>query len=109
MYYFVYYIKILLTRKSRINSRFQKRTRCHSFMALKRASDLSAADWLSQTHVKNPRTFSFVEIWFLSVVEIPIKNSSLYNNRLYREFSAQLPRTPYVQGNIVFQFIFILS
>ena len=30
----------------------KKRTRCHSFMALDRASDVPTADWLSQTHVK---------------------------------------------------------
>ena len=48
MYYFVHYINILLTKNSRLNARFKKRTRCHSFMALNRASDMSAADWRSQ-------------------------------------------------------------
>ena len=49
-------------------------------MALNKVSDiLSPADWLSQTHEK----LSPVEIPFLSVVEIPVKHSSLYNiNRL---------------------------
>ena len=79
MYYFVYYINILLTRRSPLNSSFKKRTRCHSFMALNRASDVPVADWLSQTHVKNYRNFSRVVIRFFSVVEIPIKHSSLYN------------------------------
>ena len=43
-----------------------------------RASDMAAADWPSQTHVKNYRNFSSVTIGFFSVVEIPIKHSSLY-------------------------------
>ena len=34
MYYFVYHVSIFLTRRSRHNSRFKKRTRCHLFMAL---------------------------------------------------------------------------
>ena len=50
MYYFVYYIKILLTRGSRLNLPFKKRTRCDSFMALNRAGDMSEADWLSQSN-----------------------------------------------------------
>ena len=75
----LYNINILPTRRSRLNSRFKKRTRCYSFTALNRASDVLAADWLSQTHVKNYRNFSRVVIRFFSVVEIPIKHSSLYN------------------------------
>ena len=43
-------------------------------MALNRVSDMSAADWLSQTPVKNEAV-----IRFFSVVEIPIKHSSLHN------------------------------
>ena len=78
MYYFDYYVNILLTRKSRLNSRFKKRTRCQSFTALNRASGVPAADWLSQTHVKNYRNFSRVMIRFSSLEEIPIKHSSLY-------------------------------
>ena len=39
-------------------------------MALNRASDATAADWLSQTHVTNYRDFSRVVIRFFSVVEI---------------------------------------
>ena len=49
---------------------------------LNRASDMSAADWLSQTHEKNYRNFSRVVIRSftgLLLVEIPIKNSSLCN------------------------------
>ena len=41
-------------------SRFKKSTRCHSFMALNKASDMSTADWLSQAHVKKYRYFSYV-------------------------------------------------
>ena len=75
MCYFVYYINILLTRRNRLNSRFKKRTRCLSFMALNRAS---ATNWLpSQTHVKNYRNFSRVMIRFFSAVKIPINHSSL--------------------------------
>ena len=49
-------------------------------MALNRASDLPAADRLSQTQfVKNYCSFSCVVIRFFSVVEIPVKHSSLYN------------------------------
>ena len=64
MYHFVYNINILLTRRSRLNSRFKKKTRCHSFMALNRASDVTAADWLSQKHEKNYRNLSLVMIRF---------------------------------------------
>ena len=80
----VSHIKTLLTRRSRLNSGFKERACCHSFMALKRASDKSAADWPSQTHVKKYCNFSQVVIWFFSVVEIPIKHSSLYNKALYK-------------------------
>ena len=38
---FVSYLSTLLTRRGRrLNSRLKKRTRCHSFMALNRASDI---------------------------------------------------------------------
>jgi len=50
-----YYINILITRRSRLNSHF--RLLCHSFMALNWLSDMSAADWLSQTNMKNYCTF----------------------------------------------------
>ena len=80
---FFYYINILLTRRSRLNSRFKKRTRCHSFMAVNRTSDMSPADWLSQTDVKKYRNFSPAVIRFFSVVEVPIKHSSLYNKISY--------------------------
>ena len=73
-----------LSNKKPTYSRFKKRALCHSFMALNRASDVSAADWRSQTHVKNYRTFSRVETRFFSVEEIPIKHSSLYNKYQYR-------------------------
>ena len=82
MYDSVHYINILLTRKSRFHSRFKKRMRCHSFMALKRANGVPAADWLSQTHVKNCNNFSRVVIRFFSLVEIPVKHSSLYNKKV---------------------------
>ena len=68
MYYFVYYI-------NQLNSRFKKRTHCHSFMVLNKASDMPAADWLSQTQVKNYCNFSRVVMQFFSVVEIPIKHT----------------------------------
>ena len=50
MYYFVYFMNTLLKR-SRLNSRFKRRTRCHSFIVLNRASHMSAGDWRSQRHV----------------------------------------------------------
>ena len=50
--------------KSALIHIFKKRTRCHSLMALNRASHVPAADWLSQTHVKNYRHFSCVVISF---------------------------------------------
>ena len=53
IYYLVYYINTLLTRRRRLNSPFEKRTLCHSFMTLNRASDGSEADLRSQTHVKS--------------------------------------------------------
>ena len=54
MYYFSYYIDILLTRRSRLNSHFRKGT-----LVLNRASDASAADWLFQTHVKSSFIVNF--------------------------------------------------
>ena len=77
MSYFVCHINILLTRRSHLNPWFKKRMHCHSFMALNRASDTSAAAWLSQTQMKNYRFIFHVVIQFFSVVEIPIKHSSL--------------------------------
>ena len=50
-------------------------------MAPNKASDVSAADWLSQTHVKNYGYFSRVVIGFFSMVEIPIKHFSLYDKK----------------------------
>ena len=50
-------------------------------MALSRASDVPASDWLSQTRVKNDRNFSGVAIRFFSVMEIAIKHSSLCNSK----------------------------
>ena len=47
-------------------------------VAIYRANDVLAADWLFQTQVKNYPYFSRVVIRFFSVVEIPIKHSSLY-------------------------------
>jgi len=73
-YYFVYYVNILPTKRRRLNSHFKKRTRCHSFIALNRASNVPAA----QTHMKNYH-FSRVVIQLFSLVEIPIRHSSLYN------------------------------
>ena len=72
--------KQLTNKKKPTLLTFENRTLCRSFMALNRASDVSAADWRSQTKVKNYRNFSRVEIRFFSVVDIPIKQSSLYNN-----------------------------
>ena len=76
-YFSGYFINILLTIGSRLNSRFKKWTRYQSFMALMRASGKSEADWLSQTHVKNYHNFSHVMIGVFSVVEILVKHSSL--------------------------------
>ena len=58
-----------LTRRS-----FTKRTRRHSFTALHRASDVFAADWRSETHVKNYDKFSRAVMQFFSGGEIPIKH-----------------------------------
>ena len=62
----------------------KKSTRCHSFMALRTASDMSEADWLPQAHVRNDRKFSRVVVRFSSVVQIPIKHSSLPDNWFYQ-------------------------
>ena len=72
MYYFVYYINTLLTTRGRPYSRFKKRTSCHSCTATIKATDVSALDWLSQTHVKNYCNFLRVEVQFVSEVGIPI-------------------------------------
>ena len=74
IYYFVYSINILLTRRSRLNSRFKERTRCHLFTVLYRASDVSAADWLSHTLVKKYRFWNASNyvgrmLWFAMYVE----------------------------------------
>ena len=65
MYYFVYYMNILRTR-SQLYSCFKKRMGCHSFMALKRVSDMSTADWLSQTCTKLSQFFMSGDTVFLS-------------------------------------------
>ena len=52
IYYFVYLINTLLTKRIRLYSRFQKKTRCHSMIALNRTSDVSAGDGRSQTREK---------------------------------------------------------
>ena len=41
----------LLTTESQLNSRLKKKACCHSLVVLNRASDVPAADWLSQTHI----------------------------------------------------------
>ena len=51
--------------RSQLNSCFKKGTHCQSFMVLG-ASDMSAADWLSQTHMKN----CYCNNYFCSRVEI---------------------------------------
>jgi len=51
-HHFVYYMNMLVTRRSRLNSLFKKRTCSYSFMALNRARDVSAADWLCQKREK---------------------------------------------------------
>ena len=55
-----------------------KRERVH--MALNRASNMSGSDWLFK-YVKNYHNFSGVVIQFSSLVEIPIKHSSLRDKR----------------------------
>ena len=55
MYCFVYYINNLLTRKSRLNFTFKKENTLATIYSENRASDIAAADWPSQTHVKNYR------------------------------------------------------
>ena len=56
-------------------------------MALNRASDMSAADWLSQTRVENYCNFSCVVKWFFSLVEVPLKHSSLCNEVVHLPYS----------------------
>ena len=46
---------------------------------LNTVSGIPAADWLSQTHAKSYRNFSCVMMQLFSVVEIPVKHSSLNN------------------------------
>ena len=74
---------LILKTRSRTYSRFKKRTICHSCVAIIKATDVSAVNWLSQTHVKNYCNFSLVEVQFVSEVEIPIKYSRLYNKVIY--------------------------
>ena len=64
MYYFVYYIKVLLTRRIQPNSCFKKRMQCHLFIVLNGLSGMPTADLLSQTHVKNYH--NFLGVVFLS-------------------------------------------
>ena len=54
-------------------------------LVLNRASDVIAAEWLCQTHVKNYRNFSLLVIPFFSLVEIPTNHSSVcYNKFQYK-------------------------
>ena len=70
--------KYLSNKKKPTEFMFKEKMRCHSFMPLNRASDLSVADWLPQTHVKNYRIFTCGDTAFRSG-GIPIKHSSLHN------------------------------
>ena len=60
-------LNILLTRRSRLYLRFKKRMHGHSFKALNRWADVSAADWLSQTHMKSYLNFSRFSHWWKSL------------------------------------------
>ena len=88
------YVNILLTRRANLIHVLKKRTRCHSFVAQNRASDVTTADWLSQTHVKSYCNFSRMVVRFFSVVEIPIRHSSLHDKYIY-----QLPESTYFVVN----------
>ena len=46
----------------------------------RKASDVSAADWRYQTHVKKYRNFSRVLSWLFSGLEILVQHRSLYDN-----------------------------
>ena len=58
----------------------KKLRHCHSFMALNEASDILAADWLSQTW----KIIIIFRVWwygrFFSIVEILLKHYSLCNS-----------------------------
>ena len=59
---------------------FQKENALPLVHGANRASDVPAADWLSQTHVKNCCNFvMFGDTFFFLMVRIPLKHSSLYN------------------------------
>ena len=88
---FCYYINILITRRSRLNSYF--RLLCHSFMALNWASDMSAADWLSQTNMKNYCNFSLAVIWLFSVLEI------LWSTLVHNYYNKWLSHRLYLNNN----------
>ena len=51
-------------------------------MVLNRVSDVSAELIDDVKQVKSYLNFSHVEMWFFSVVKIPIKHSSLHNRRI---------------------------
>ena len=74
VYHFVYYINILLARRSWLNLRFKKRTYCQ------RVTCRHSIGYLE--HVKNCYNFSHVVMRSFSVVEIPIKHSSFCNKVL---------------------------
>ena len=46
------FIILFVIQADFLYSRFKKDTGCHSFMAPNKVSDVSAADWRSQIHVK---------------------------------------------------------
>ena len=60
-------------------------------MKLSKESDVSAADWLSQTRAKSYRNFSRVETWLFSADEIPNVSAadwlSQTRAKSYRNFS----------------------
>ena len=74
----------------------------YSFMALNGVSDVSAADWLSQTLVKNYEKFSGVLIRLFLVVKISIKHSSLYNkyNYISKNFKEHKNKMLLSKGNV---------
>lgn len=65
-HHFVYNMNMLLTRRSRLNSLFKKRTRSYSLVALNRASDVSAADWLCQKRENSCNFFTCGDMVFIS-------------------------------------------
>ena len=98
----MYYFNTLLTISSRLYARLKReRVFIHSWRLIEQVTCQQRMGDLKHMHVKNHRYFSHVEIGFFSVVEIPIKDSSLCDKYIYCSFKC--PETKRIHTEVLLQ------